>query len=240
MGDLMANDFSPVVVLRKGVFYFPASDHYSNPNNPNPVVNCDRCNQNNLPCCIGFQNYDLCLSCADAIVKASVDASVKPGLSQGVLPQMSQSLQSSQSPHSGQEQIKRETAPCSQQQHVGYFPMPKKPDAFARPETNPGGGGFIWPQHSEGRTGSFSTNMSLSGNRAPMSLASGNRSLFSSDNTPGSLMFLFGNRPTSLFSDNQPSTFMCLSGSRPMSLRDSQSLPLGGLGGLGDNFEKFD
>lgn len=43
-----------------GKYYYPASSHYNN----DSIIQCDRCFRSNLHSCIGFENLDICLSCA--------------------------------------------------------------------------------------------------------------------------------------------------------------------------------
>ena len=50
-----------------GKFYFPISNRY--PDIPNSKVTCDMCKQEKLKCCIGYDTQDLCLSCADIVVR---------------------------------------------------------------------------------------------------------------------------------------------------------------------------
>jgi len=52
-------------VYKYGTYYNPASKHYSLFEDINVV--CDRCNRSRLPVCIGYNEYDLCLKCVDAI-----------------------------------------------------------------------------------------------------------------------------------------------------------------------------
>ena len=54
-----------VDIATKGSYYYPASKHY----NVLTRVQCDRCRQTNLPACIGYQNADLCLKCADEVMR---------------------------------------------------------------------------------------------------------------------------------------------------------------------------
>lgn len=54
-------------IIKEGTFYNPAINHY---NKANGSVNCDRCKRHNLPCCIGFEDQDLCMDCV-AILKDS-------------------------------------------------------------------------------------------------------------------------------------------------------------------------
>jgi len=48
-----------------GKYYNPASAHYG----PNTVVTCDKCQRTNLKTCVGYESYDLCLSCCETIVE---------------------------------------------------------------------------------------------------------------------------------------------------------------------------
>ena len=51
-----------------GTYYNPATSHYNKPF-VNVIVNviCDNCHKENLKSCIGHNNCDLCLECADKI-----------------------------------------------------------------------------------------------------------------------------------------------------------------------------
>jgi hypothetical protein len=49
-----------------GTFYCPAKKHY---NNFDRSVVCDRCFTQNLKVCVGFETYDLCLKCVEAVVE---------------------------------------------------------------------------------------------------------------------------------------------------------------------------
>lgn len=60
------NEFKEII--RRGKFYFPASNHYVN-NNEEIIVNCDRCKRTKLLSCIGYKEFDLCLNCADIIIE---------------------------------------------------------------------------------------------------------------------------------------------------------------------------
>ena len=50
-------------IYKLGTYYNPASTHYGE----GKSVICDRCAKCNLTACIGYLNYDLCLSCADVV-----------------------------------------------------------------------------------------------------------------------------------------------------------------------------
>ena len=61
-----------------GTYYNPANKHYKYKG----IVNCDRCSRTNLLVCIGWEEYDLCLKCADDLSinmkKRSKKKMVKP------------------------------------------------------------------------------------------------------------------------------------------------------------------
>jgi hypothetical protein len=52
-------------IILKGSFYYPAYKHYNKVTN----VRCDRCNKENLQCCIGYGEMDLCMRCADIVTQ---------------------------------------------------------------------------------------------------------------------------------------------------------------------------
>lgn len=67
----MSNDIYNDIVT-KGTYYFPAVQRYSTNNtSSSQTVTCDRCFSNNLRACIGYKEYDLCLQCADFLVKST-------------------------------------------------------------------------------------------------------------------------------------------------------------------------
>ena len=51
-------------ILERGQFYFPAGMHYGNPDGG---VNCDRCRRTGLKACVGFDRFDYCLPCVEAV-----------------------------------------------------------------------------------------------------------------------------------------------------------------------------
>lgn len=51
-------------IVKHGKYYYPAWKHYGNENNN---VRCDRCNETKLKACIGYDQKDLCLSCANEL-----------------------------------------------------------------------------------------------------------------------------------------------------------------------------
>jgi len=61
-------------IIKNGNFYFPAWTHY-NKNDAN--VTCDRCRRTNLKCCIGYNEYDLCLDCTEDVVQI-LNRPIKP------------------------------------------------------------------------------------------------------------------------------------------------------------------
>lgn len=56
------------MVATLGKFSHPANKRYGNQG----TVNCDFCNLANLVACIGYEQYDICLKCADDILKTPV------------------------------------------------------------------------------------------------------------------------------------------------------------------------
>ena len=50
-------------VYKFGTYYNPASFRYNGPCD----VGCDRCDKEKITVCIGWGNYDLCLSCVAEI-----------------------------------------------------------------------------------------------------------------------------------------------------------------------------
>jgi len=61
-------------IIKNGNFYFPAWTHY---NKSDANVTCDRCRRTNLKCCIGYNNYDLCLDCTEDVVQI-LNRPIKP------------------------------------------------------------------------------------------------------------------------------------------------------------------
>jgi hypothetical protein len=55
-------------MLERGRFFFPAGMHYGN---PDAAVTCDRCRRTDLKTCIGFERFDYCLPCVEAISLAA-------------------------------------------------------------------------------------------------------------------------------------------------------------------------
>jgi hypothetical protein len=53
-------------ICQKGSYYIPAWKHY---NTKDSNVQCDRCKRTNLVACIGWQKYDICLTCADKVAE---------------------------------------------------------------------------------------------------------------------------------------------------------------------------
>ncbi len=51
-------------VYKNGSYYYPACKHYNEEEGP---VGCDRCLDENIPACIGWEKYDLCLKCASYV-----------------------------------------------------------------------------------------------------------------------------------------------------------------------------
>ena len=53
-------------IFRNGIYYSPSGKHY---NKPNTNVVCDRCHTTQLDVCIGYEDYDMCLTCIQEIGK---------------------------------------------------------------------------------------------------------------------------------------------------------------------------
>lgn len=66
-------------IISKGFFYYPAYKHYGN--NPK-YIKCNLCNFPNITSSIGFQNYDICLSCVDSILNKIPLPQIQPSLYQ--------------------------------------------------------------------------------------------------------------------------------------------------------------
>ena len=62
-------------VLARGVFYYPAGLHYGN---PDAAVTCDRCRRTNIVASVGFERYDYCLPCVEAVAHAQPVGSWRP------------------------------------------------------------------------------------------------------------------------------------------------------------------
>ncbi len=56
-----------ITIVREGTFYYPATKHYDG---KGPVA-CDFCFVEGIDSCISYEDYDLCLSCVNEIVKQS-------------------------------------------------------------------------------------------------------------------------------------------------------------------------
>lgn len=54
-------------ILKYGTYYYPANKHYSGKGS----VGCDRCKKTKLTSCIGYEQMDLCLICADELSNPS-------------------------------------------------------------------------------------------------------------------------------------------------------------------------
>ena len=54
-------------IYRYGKYYNPANLHYCFPGEEGDEVGCDRCLKEDIPTCIGWKEYDLCLYCASVI-----------------------------------------------------------------------------------------------------------------------------------------------------------------------------
>jgi len=56
-------------VIDHGTYFFPAWKHYGR----QTIVVCDRCNESHIKACIGFDDKDLCLSCADELTRGLIN-----------------------------------------------------------------------------------------------------------------------------------------------------------------------
>lgn len=65
------NDAIMKKIYTYGTYYNPASSHYGNDptgsRSANRSVMCDRCYRKNLNICIGYDRFDLCLSCVETV-----------------------------------------------------------------------------------------------------------------------------------------------------------------------------
>ncbi len=49
-----------VNIYKFGVYYYPAYRHYED---DRIEVGCDKCGELDIPSCIGWKDYDICLKC---------------------------------------------------------------------------------------------------------------------------------------------------------------------------------
>lgn len=56
-------------VIDNGTYYYPAWKHYNRRTN----VFCDRCGRQNLEAAIGYDKFDLCLTCVDELTRKNYD-----------------------------------------------------------------------------------------------------------------------------------------------------------------------
>lgn len=63
-----------IQICRYGKYYNPAEAHY---NNGQSIV-CDRCFKRNLHVCIGYDKYDLCLTCVEEITNCKQQCPCPP------------------------------------------------------------------------------------------------------------------------------------------------------------------
>ena len=63
-----------IKIYKFGSYFNPAHNHYGYETN----VVCDRCFKSHLSICIGWQTYDLCLSCVNEIDKEMKKKSTTP------------------------------------------------------------------------------------------------------------------------------------------------------------------
>lgn len=65
MNNRFCNEATLKNICEYGRYYYPATSHYES----GTAVQCDRCNDQNLKSCIGWKEYDLCLTCADVVAQ---------------------------------------------------------------------------------------------------------------------------------------------------------------------------
>jgi hypothetical protein len=63
---LTKNDL--MVIISKGQIFCPAYLHYGS---KELNISCNYCGRKNLACCVGYENYDLCMECVDKITRPS-------------------------------------------------------------------------------------------------------------------------------------------------------------------------
>ena len=64
----VANTQLSTAILERGQFYYPAGIHYGN---PDAAVTCDRCRRTGLKASIGFDRFDYCLPCVEAVAASA-------------------------------------------------------------------------------------------------------------------------------------------------------------------------
>lgn len=68
-------------VISRGTFFYPAFKHYGiTPR----YVSCNLCANPNITSCIGYQNYDICLSCTDSLLNRIPQQQPQPSLYQNL------------------------------------------------------------------------------------------------------------------------------------------------------------
>ena len=65
-----------LTIMAKGTLYFPAAKHY--PMLATPSVHCDMCLRGNINSCIGFEDRDLCMWCAERITSGVLGVQQMP------------------------------------------------------------------------------------------------------------------------------------------------------------------
>ena len=76
-----------IKTIKHGKFYYPASMHY----NKQPNIICDMCQRQQLSCCIGYNNSDICMKCVEAIISVEEKPIVPPSRDNRVHTYMQQS-----------------------------------------------------------------------------------------------------------------------------------------------------
>lgn len=72
MNNLCPNKQKIVELVKYGIYYNPAHNHYGEEGN----VYCDKCKKENLSVCIGYESLDLCFQCVQEVA----DCMNKPGI----------------------------------------------------------------------------------------------------------------------------------------------------------------
>jgi len=73
---MLSNSEAFEVIIR-GTFFYPAFKHYGI---VPKYVSCNLCANPNIISCIGYQNYDICLSCTDSLLNRIPQSQPIPSL----------------------------------------------------------------------------------------------------------------------------------------------------------------
>ena len=63
----MITDIQAKHIIENGKLYMPATSHYAHLYQTKVVVSCDYCSKSNLKICVGLDQFDLCMDCAQRI-----------------------------------------------------------------------------------------------------------------------------------------------------------------------------